>query len=300
MTSTSWHSYPKLFNLGHGAIKNLLSSDVVVEEKIDGSQFSFGRFGDELFCRSKGKVLDISHPEKMFIKAVETAKELFPLLNDGWTYRGEYLQSPKHNTLAYDRHPIKYFILFDVNTGHEQYLSYEDKKREAERLGIEVVPLLFQGKVDTLNQIMGFMDRTSVLGGQKIEGIVIKNYGMFGSDGHALMGKHVSEEFKEIHTRDWKKRFPGTKDVVAILGEQYRTPARWNKAIQHMEEAGKLTNSPKDIGPLVKEVQDDILSECKEELMDQLFKWAWPNLQRAVIKGLPQWYKNKLAERQVA
>ncbi len=38
----SWHSYPKIYGLGHKAITELLSDNVMVEEKIDGSQFSFG------------------------------------------------------------------------------------------------------------------------------------------------------------------------------------------------------------------------------------------------------------------
>jgi len=33
---TSWHSYPKIYNLGHRAIRDLLEDPVVVEEKVDG------------------------------------------------------------------------------------------------------------------------------------------------------------------------------------------------------------------------------------------------------------------------
>jgi hypothetical protein len=41
---TSWHSYPKLYAMGHRAIADLLLDDVIVQEKVDGSQFSFGLF----------------------------------------------------------------------------------------------------------------------------------------------------------------------------------------------------------------------------------------------------------------
>ena len=44
---TSWHSYPQIYNLGHKAIAGIFDDDVLIEEKIDGSQFSFGR-GDAL------------------------------------------------------------------------------------------------------------------------------------------------------------------------------------------------------------------------------------------------------------
>jgi hypothetical protein len=114
---SSWHSYPSIYNFGHKAICDLLKHDVLVEEKVDGSQFSFGVFktvGEDdpditapvmLRVRSKGAVMHPDAPEKMFTKAVESVKEREHLLTLGWTYRGEYLQKPKHNALAYDRVP---------------------------------------------------------------------------------------------------------------------------------------------------------------------------------------------------
>ena len=52
----SWHSYPQIYALGHRYITELLLDPVLVEEKIDGSQFSFGVFEVEgehqLRCRS--------------------------------------------------------------------------------------------------------------------------------------------------------------------------------------------------------------------------------------------------------
>lgn len=295
---SSWHSYAKLWSMGHGALTELFYDPVIIEEKIDGSQVSFGIFNGEIKVRSKGQELIVDAPEKMFTKAVETVKELAPLLRDGWTYRGEYLSKPKHNALAYDRHPNKYIILFDINPGHEQYLSYEEKKLEAERLGLEVVPLIYEGKIDNASQLLELMDRVSVLGGQKIEGLVVKNYLKFGSDKKALMGKHVSEAFKEVHKSEWKKTNPSSGDVLGFVAQQYRTPARWNKAIQHLQEKGQLELSPRDIGNLLKEVHLDIKEECEAEIKEQLYKWALPHILRVAVRGLPEWYKEELVKRQ--
>src|SRR5687767_4166729 len=115
------NSYPTVFALGHSAIRDIFSGDVIVEEKVDGSQFSFGVVDGELSCRSKGKVLILDAPEKMFLKAVESVRDL--PLHDGWIYRAEYLSTPKHNTLNYSRVPTKNIILFDVRTGEEEYLT---------------------------------------------------------------------------------------------------------------------------------------------------------------------------------
>src|SRR4051812_39259011 len=116
--SNAVHSYPKIWSVGHAAITELLLDDVVVEEKVDGSQFSFGIYGGELRCRSKNKDIILDNPEKMFAEAVNTVRELAPILRDGWTYRGEYLQGRGHNHLTYDRIPAKHICLFDINPQH--------------------------------------------------------------------------------------------------------------------------------------------------------------------------------------
>lgn len=295
---SSWHSYPKLYNLGHSALKLLALDSVIVEEKVDGSQFSFGKFNGELRCRSKGKELGLDAPEKMFNKAVEVVKSISPLLVDGWTYRGEYLQAPKHNALAYDRIPQNHIIIFDINTGEEEYLPYAEKAAEAKRLGLEVVPLIFEGVITDYTMFDQLIRRKSLLGGKDVEGVVIKNYKQFGSDKKVLMGKHVSEAFKEVHRKEWKKDQPSQTDAVMGIIGQYRSQARWNKAIQHLKERGELTNTPKDIAALIKEVQVDVKAECASEIKQQLFDWVDQRLNREIIRGLPEWYKDQLAQAQ--
>lgn len=302
--SHSWGSYPSIFNMGHKAIQSLLDGPVNVEEKVDGSQFSFGLIDDGagnyvLRVRSKGAEMIPDAPMDMFKRGVEHVKSLVPLLRPGWTYRGEFLAKPKHNALAYDRVPAGHVILFDINTGMQEYLSYEDKKVEAARLSLECVPLLFSGKVETIELFRTFLDTTSVLGGQKIEGVVVKpvNYDLFGTDKKCLLGKFVSEGFKEVHRQAWGESNPSGGDILDQLGKKYGTGGRWLKAIQHLEESGVLVGDPKDIGPLMKEIPVDVLKECQDEIKEDLFRWAWPHVKRACVKGFPEFYKQKLLEK---
>ena len=60
------HSYPNVYQLGHKLVSNVLDGYVLVQEKIDGSQISFGidNLGD-LRIRSKNKEIDIEHPNDM-------------------------------------------------------------------------------------------------------------------------------------------------------------------------------------------------------------------------------------------
>lgn len=309
--SDSWHSYPSIYALGHRAIADLLTVPVNVEEKVDGSQFSFGLFptytpdgepdgGTVLRVRSKGATMLPDAPEPMFAAAVETAKRLAPYLHRGWTYRGEYLAKPRHNGLAYDRVPEQHVILFDINPSHEAYLSHAEKSAEALRLGLEVVPLLHSGTMTELIEFRSYLTRTSILGGQPIEGVVVKpaSYDLFGPDKKVLMGKFVSESFKEVQSKAWRADNPKIKDIVAMLTETYTSQARWMKAVQHLAERGELEGSPRDISKLIKEVPVDVEKECRDEIAAKLYAWAWPNIRRGVVRGLPEWYKEELLKKQ--
>jgi hypothetical protein len=137
----------------------------------------------------------------------------------------------------------------------------------------------------------------SFLGGQKIEGIVVKNYQRLTQFGSVMLGKYVSERFKEIHGGEWRKNNPTPGDVVDRIIMDFRTPARWHKAVQHLQERGELEGSPRDIGKLVKEVPDDIFAEAEGEIKDTLFNYFKSKIRRGVVAGLPEWYKQELLER---
>ncbi len=289
-------SYSKVFNIGHPQISELLEGDVTVEEKVDGSQLSFGHIDGAMFMRSNGKN-QTDATDKMFLLARDQIETLD--LHKEWVYRGEYLNKPKHNTLCYGRMPEKNIILFDIDrNGQTDYMPYEEKAEEAKRIGLEIVPLLHKGKIANFEEMMAFLDRDSVLGDVKIEGFVIKNYNRWTRDGKTMMGKFVSEAFKEKHDKDWKNRNPNQKGFVDLLREEYRTEARWRKAVQHLKEAGELSDEPKDIGPLMKELHRDFDEECSEEIGLRLFKHFRKALCAGIVRGFPDWYKKELAKGQ--
>lgn len=304
--NSSWHTYPSIFALGHHAIQDLLLDDVLVEEKIDGSQFSFGVFineecglgGTHLRCRSKGADIDIDHPEKMFLPAMEWVHANAHTFHVGWTYRCEFLSKPKHNTLKYWRTPANNLIVFDINHEEEGYLGYEDRFLEATRIGLECVPRIFHGRLTTADEIKVMLERESCLGETKIEGVVIKNYARFGGDKKVLMGKYVSEAFKEEHGKAWRRDNPTGGDIILQIAGKFAHNGRWLKAVQHLRDAGALTDSPKDIALLIKEVPNDVFKEAEHEIMSDLMDWAWPKMRREITRGLAQWYKAYLLDRQ--
>lgn len=292
------HGYSSIYNLGHKLAENLFKNEVLIEEKVDGSQFSFGKYDGVLHMKSKGAILYPPVANNLFKAATEYVISIQDKLVGGYTYRGEVLHRPKHNALTYGRVPKHNIVIFDIDAGEQKYLDYENKYAEAQAIDLEVVPIFYEGLVENVEQMKEFFEKESFLGGVKIEGFVIKNYEQFGADKKVLMGKWVSEAFKEVHGAEWKKSNPNKHDVIQNLVTMYKTEARWNKAIQHLQEKGLLQDAPQDIGLLMKEVSSDVFKEEADTIKEKLFEMAWPQISRGITGGLPEFYKNKLAEKQ--
>lgn len=293
------HSYSKIFHIGHRQLVSLLNGDVVVEEKVDGSQFSFGRRGDQLHFRSRGATIYPETADKLFKAAVEYIVSVKELLHDGWTYRGEVLHAVRHNTLTYGRTPKHNVVIFDIETDNGQnFLAPLAKAHAALLLGLEVVPSFHHGPLEHIETLREILEHESFLGGCKLEGVVIKNYTQFGEDKKVLMGKWVREEFKEIHQGAWKGANPSRSDVIDLMVKTYRVDARWEKAIQHLRDAGKLQGAPQDIGPLIREFQTDLVEECAAEIKEKLYEYALPKILRGASAGLAEYYKEILAKQQ--
>jgi hypothetical protein len=289
-------AYPSIFTIGHRFIADLFKGKVVIEEKIDGSQFSFGVYDGQVVCRSRGQEINLEDPG-MFGKAVTVVQSIKYNLTPGWTYRGEYLQKPKHNCLAYERTPSGFIMIFDVMISEdEHYLCPENKRAEAHRIGLECVPCFYVGPGSDVvpMSLADYFQRDSVLGGVKIEGVVVKNYDQFGEDKRILIGKFVSPAFKEKHQTHYKTDAPNKADLEQHLIVEFAVEARWRKAVQHLREAGKITDTPTDIGLIMAEVKADILKEEGDQIKEALFKHTWPRIARGVTAGIPEWYKKDL------
>ena len=297
----SLHAFPKIFAIGSDYIADIFKEPVEITEKIDGSQFVFGKFNDQVMYRSKGKMIYDGAVDKMFEIAVSHVNEIdaLGLLVNGVAYFCEYLQRPKHNVLGYESTPKRHLALFGMTIDGSFVKDHADLEVEANRLGIEVAPLIYSGKVASADMLLDMLDRESFLGGQQIEGVVVKNYDrpfLLGGQPIPLMaGKYVSEKFKERHQKDWKER--SGKSKFELFKDSFRTEARWEKAVQHLRDNGDLENAPKDIGNIIKEIQRDIIEEHEEDIRNWLYKEYIGEILRYAIRGVPEWYKTKLLKR---
>lgn len=294
-------SYPKVYALGNRNVRDIFKETVLVEEKVDGSQISFGVYEGTLKVRSHGQEVNLENPGMFGLAVQEIVKRVGQLQNNS-TYRGEYLSKPKHNVLSYGRIPKGNIILFDITfpdlQGQESFSDRWFKEKEAERLDFDVVPVIYQGMIANSEMIKGLLERESILGGVNIEGVVIKNYARRDLDGKVLMAKYVSEKFKEVMTGRMRNPKQSLEGYIQELAASYATEARWQKAIQKLTESGEIQNDPKDIGSLVKLIQVDVLEEEKETLGDLVMEKILPIIMKGCVNGMPQWYKQKLMEDQ--
>ena len=295
--------YGKIFALGHRATEGLLDRDVVVEEKVDGSQISWGLVGDppRLAVRSKRRDLDLDAPPNLFEPSVGSILRMHRegVLSPGTVYRGEAVGRPRHNTLVYGRVPMGHIALFDVDTGTQAYVAHEEKARVAAELGIEVVPKLLEGRLSSHERIEELLKLESFLGGARIEGVVIKRIAaapLFGEDGLPVRAKYVSERFREAHARNpnWKRT--GQTEFLKELADSVSGPARWEKVVTGLEAEGLIEGgTPVEIGKIIRHIREDVREECLDDIKDNLWKHFERRFLAAVTKGFPEWYKERLS-----
>lgn len=296
------HAFPKIFALGQPYIKDIFDGEIEITEKVDGSQFVFGKINGELYMRSKGQQIFPENPQRMFREAVEYVVSIQDKIHDDWIYYCEYLQKPKHNVLAYDRLPKNHLVLFAMyNIATKTFASlYSMLILEARNLDIDIIPCFSKVVVNDINSYIDILlDKESFLGGAKIEGFVVKNYNkpfLLGGQPIPIMaGKYVSEAFKEKHKGEWKGAYT-TQGKWDKFKEIFRTEPRWHKAIQHLRDSGLLEHSPKDIGNLLKEIQRDITEEEQDNVKGFLWNHFGHELLRHSVKGFPEFYKRYLVE----
>ena len=170
-------------------------------------------------------------------------------MNQEYIYFGECMVS---HTIRYDLDNTPPFIGLDImvhieNVKGESFglLSRESKVKEFERLGLPVIPILWEGQVSKLNveKLEKFITKSNY-GTTQMEGIVIKNYERLNRWGRPVFAKIVTEHFREINKiafRGMKK----TSDKSIKLTDLVVTPTRVRKMIMKLVvEEGKSLGMP--------------------------------------------------------
>lgn len=288
------------------------NTELVVEEKVDGSQFSFGfianQYGAHMMSfKSKNVDIPYASTDSMFSHAVRYlySKAVSTIVPKNVVFRCEFLSSKKHNKLTYDRIPNGYLVMF----GAEDLVTGKSVNREvwsliARELGIEVVRefgrINTAGKSveDVIKEASVHLGKQSMLGGSMIEGVVLKRTSNYIVDqgGIPIYVKIVGDEFREIaRVPSRRLRNISPSEVVQKLVDMVEKDAIFSKAVQHLLEEGKIAGNNSDIGPLIKEVQKDIAIEMEAPAKEVLWEWAKEQVIRGCVSGFAKWYQARLA-----
>lgn len=290
-------NYGKVHPIGHKDVQGIFDEEVVIQEKVDGSRFTFGVIDGKLRCWSGSRHNELDLGEVgMFTPAIAHVKmlEATGLLMNGTVAFCEFLGSRKHNKLEYGRVPRNHLVLFDAYSPERGCCKeHSQLSGLADMWQIDVVPVLFEGKVTCPEEITRLLETTSFLGGPKVEGVVCKRY----QHGGQLRAKYVSDDFKEIAARRTKAK-EGV-GIIEDIAECLATEQRFSKAYQAVRDRGKIGGVPEDIPHIIKELCIDLYAESHDYVSSRLLAWGWKQVQREVVRRLPDWYKSKLLKEEI-
>lgn len=293
-------SYGKILTLGATYTENALVGEVIIQEKIDGSQFRWGVDEDRnIVIASRNRPIISEAPPQMFALGVEhilRIKKKLEKLPPNTFFYGEYLSKPKHNTLKYERVPMNHIVLFDVISGAE-YLDGDALAEIAFDLEVDIVPEFYRGETE-VDKLKKFHKKESYLGGTKVEGIVIKNYTqklILGGGVYPLFTKYVRDEYRELHQKNPMHKTP--KIAIDMWCKGFQNENRWKKCFQYCRDAGDLVDELKDIGTITKRIMVDIDEEETENIKNFLYGRYIKTIKTYATRGFAEWYKDLLLER---
>ncbi|WP_405101630.1 RNA ligase family protein [Oceanobacillus sp. FSL H7-0719] len=263
--------------------------EVIVMEKLDGANASFGLIEGELKCFSRNKELNENDGLRGFREWVLkniNADELLP----NAIYFGEWLV--KH-TINYPKDAYHQFYLFDIySTLYDKYNSFDLVEMESERLNLKLAPVFYKGEFQSLDHVNSFVGKSAI--GEDGEGIVVKNYSYVDKHGNQIFTKIVSDSFAE--KKDVKKqKLPSNANELDNFIDTYLTNARVEKMIYKLVDNGVINEDfgIEDTGTILKNSGSLIVDDILEEEMDSLLKIVkrkiskkYPNKVREVITSI--------------
>lgn len=282
--------YHKIIRYGHKSTQDVLNKGdyIIIQEKIDGANASFAVINGELKCWSRNRELNESNTLEGFYGWVQQNVQVQKLL-EGVVYFGEWTAQHKVSYEGY----MKQFFLYDIYNLHlEEYVSFSMVRDEAKRLGLQLIPVFFEGEFESFEQLMSYVGRTDLGGKLKGkptgEGIVVKNVNYRDEFGKQVFVKLVIDGFREIQrqkqAKDSKKAFSEAESKV----RECVTLPRVEKQVFKLIDNGLLDREYgiEDMGFLLKHtspmVAEDIL---KEEMQD--FNVTIKDIQTYMVKVLP-------------
>lgn len=291
--------YTDIIRYGKTQTNGVLSKGdfISITEKIDGANSSFCRDDNELgiSCYSRRQKLDQDNRLRGFYDFVlDVIVPMKDKLNSNYRYYGEWACS---HTVQYKPEAYKEFYLFSVwDEETDRYLSDEIVKSEADRLGLTLIPYLYQGEYVSYEHLMSFVGKSDLtLEPNTGEGIVVKNVSYFDRFNRQVFVKLVSEKFSEV-VKQKAPKDPTIDNEFRDLIKSVLTEARVEKLINKLVDEGILKEdySIEDMGVILKNLGNRVFEDIVKEESDLLGNYEEQNIKRAIGKNLPSTAKTVL------
>ena len=250
--------YDSIPRYGKQGTRDILGTEVVVMEKLDGANASFGVIGGELKMFSRNQELNehntlrgfydwVRHnvdPRKLFVSTI---------------YFGEWLVP---HTVQYKKEAQCEFYLFDIyDVKTDTYLDWNITVQAAKHLGLRTPEVFFRGELHSMTDVDKYVGRSELTEIPNTgEGIVVKDY-----EGQQFV-KIVSDKFKE--TKYTKQPSLDRTDIGALI-DSVLTPQRVEKLIHKKIDLGLLPTEldVTDTGNVLKALSSDVVNDIFEEEM---------------------------------
>ncbi|NTU19640.1 RNA ligase family protein [Brevibacillus sp. HB1.2] len=295
--------YTDVVRLGHQTTEGVFNVGdfIIIQEKLDGANASF-RYDEETnSIRAFSRNMELHEDENLHGFFQWT--HLLPKeeLVAGMVYFGEWLNPHKIKYPQYE----KQFFLFDMyDTVACEYVDFSIVEREAQRLGLQLVPVFYQGDYQGEEHLRSFVGKTA-LGGklrdEEIgEGIVVKNADYRDRFGRQIFVKIVTDVFSEVKRQKPPKDPNQPKSEEVLFVEQYVTLARVEKFLYKLIDEGVLeeTFGVKDMGIILKNlnlrIHEDLLKEEANALPDG---YDEKELHKVISKVIPLFVKEIFSEK---
>lgn len=276
--------YMSVVRLGHKTTENVLQTGdpIIIQEKLDGANGSFKLEEGKVVAFSRNERLTEQNNLQGFYEWTQTLDA--SLLRSDVVYFGEWLTKHKINYGEL----TKQFFLFDLyDVDNEKYLHFTEVKQEAERLGLHLIPVFYEGEYQSLEHLESFIGQTA-LGVKKGEGIVVKNVDYHDVYGKQLFVKLVIDAFKEVQ-RIKKPKDPNFQSAEIEAVKSVLTRARVEKWIYKLIDEGSLQADygMKDMALILKQITPRIVEDIVQEEGDRIVSFDVKDIRKIIGKHLP-------------
>lgn len=287
--------YMSVVRMGHKTTGNVLQpgDPIIIQEKLDGANGSFKLEEGKVVTFSRNERLTEQNNLQGFYEWTKTLDA--DLLRSDVVYFGEWLT--KHKINYGDL--TKQFFLFDLyDIEKEKYMHVTEVKKEAERLGLRLIPIFYEGEYQSLEHLESFIGQTA-LGVKKGEGIVVKNVDYQDVYGKQLFVKLVIDAFKEVQ-RIKKPKDPNFQSAEIEAVKSVLTTARVEKWIYKLIDEGSLQAdvSLQDMGLILKQLTPRIVEDIVQEEGEQIASFDLKEIRKVMGKQLPALVKEVIEARE--